>query len=1613
MNMSRNLKVLFGAFALTATVASARAEVVTEDLVNPDNPEDIWGQKITGLGETGDETALVFTKTGETLNWTMDKGVTAVRFLAVGGGGGGGGGMNNAPAGGGGAGGLAKGTMCDLPASTVVAIEVGAGGAGGAGAEKSGNQKSGAKGNDSKISVGDTLYVQVYGGGGGGGYSKNGEVGGCGGGAGGAYSGSGCGSGGSIDGYSAVLNESYVSGETYGNVGGNGYSGKAYGAGGGGATAAGGNATSSKAGSGGAGLSDDITGAPVTYAAGGAGVAGAWSGSAPEPAANNTGNGGKGATNKKAGGNGGSGIVVIRYREMAANEIPVPTIAGKTYTGELQKADIVDGEGYTVTKNEGGINAGDYEVILTLVDGYQWVGGSTAPAKPAFTIAKAENVWTTEPSLSTTAWELDGNPASVNAGAALSETAVVVTYDEGETKMPLTVGDHTTVFTVVESQNYLGLSKTINYTVNKNTNGWIVEPSMTKTTWAFDDGPGEIVGGEAKYGDVVVTYDDDPEITKLPTDKGSHTVKFAVAGTDTYTGLEKVVDYTVTKKQHNWIVPPNPPAMVNIEDGVNFPMPVAESGVEVKAYFDGDPEKTDLTELSVGESHSVTYEIAGDDDWDALKETFPFTVTYKPIVDPEDPTNEYGYRVPGLGENKDEIALVFTKTGETLKWIPDLDYANVQFLVVGGGGGGGGFTGGGGGGGGGVVTGSINQVSKQIPVSIVVGAGGKGGAANGAAGQNGGASSVSVADSALVKAYGGDRGYGKKTDKTASGIGSGGGGSCGFVGNDNAFGGIFDESCVTAVAYGCAGGSGVSGGSYAGAGGGGALEAGAVPSSDSIAGGGGEGLACDILDVSDVFGSGGGGGMGKTGTVGQGGTNAGRGVGRADSSGRDGKANRGGGGGGGGGNADSWHGGQGGSGIVVLRYVKPAGVAPVPTIGSKAYTGEILTADVPVDPGYIVTSNEGGVNVGDYDVVLTLVSGYRWDGGSTEPTNLAFTITQAQNEWTVEPSIDKTTWLTTDDPGELTAGETQFGTPTATISKDGGDAEPFDGTLPTAAGQYVITYTVETGDNWLDPEVTKKSVSFEIVSGDVVPPFTVTKGETTTVVGDGKVDLSIGYAVHCEVESDKTVDIYAYIAEDGADTTNEVKIAEDVALDAVGTGVVPDLKPGVTYWVALDGRGGETVAPTTEFTAVTMTGPATGLTASATFTNDPKEFVITGSVTPGLGTTTVYVRWSLNSSALDQSAAFPFSYGDAGAFTQKVAYAELIDKLTWDVVVSNNFTSTTYGEQKWDAAFTTNPKDRFDSSPVTYTWTGNGGDNRWLNIANWSANKTENFGYPDSGNATAKFEKSWAIDLCGGTFALAKGTGLTVGTYDYMVFSNGTIQVDFAKDADFGAANTTIVFKDATLERDRLSPVANATVAFEGAARFTGMVRPWGASGEKMNFLNGENITIGKILCGGAATGREMTISNATVTLQGSMASAYGSATFPVTLQNGPDRQARLVSSHADGWDFVQSPYTLTIPEQPYAAPYFQATKVRGSVNSSPTFKIDVTNWKRGKRVPILTFTSSASGAATQYGGATVKAYENGVDVTAKRNARLEWDADTRTLYYKQDSQGGFALIVK
>lgn len=48
--------------------------------------------------------------------------------------------------------------------------------------------------------------------------------------------------------------------------------------------------------------------------------------------------------------------------------VETPVIASKVYNGEKQTATIAANEGYAVTENEGGVDVGEYTVVLTLTD---------------------------------------------------------------------------------------------------------------------------------------------------------------------------------------------------------------------------------------------------------------------------------------------------------------------------------------------------------------------------------------------------------------------------------------------------------------------------------------------------------------------------------------------------------------------------------------------------------------------------------------------------------------------------------------------------------------------------------------------------------------------------------------------------------------------------------------------------------------------------------------------------------------------------------------------------------------------------------------------------------------------------------------------------------------------------------------------------------------------------------------------------------------------------------------------------------------------------------------------------------------------------------------------
>jgi len=252
----------------------------------------------------------------------------------------------------------------------------------------------------------------------------------------------------------------------------------------------------------------------------------------------------------------------------------------------------------------------------------------------------------------------------------------------------------------------------------------------------------------------------------------------------------------------------------------------------------------------------------------------------------------------------------FPNVGSNYNWTCPEDVASVEVLVVAGGGSGGGGSGAigaGGGGAGGIIYNTSYSVVPGTTYTVVVGAGGVG--ANRIKGTNGSNSQFG----ALV-ALGGGAGASDGSISnvgTPGGSGGGGGGRSG-IGAPGTAGQGYSGSNGAANAY------------YAGGAGGGAGGP-ATPFFGSVAGSGGPGLYFNISGTSTAYGGGGGGGgssYSSVSTAGTGGVGGG-GAGTSTSiNGVAGTANTGGGGGASGWSTDSGSilGGNGGSGIVIVKY---------------------------------------------------------------------------------------------------------------------------------------------------------------------------------------------------------------------------------------------------------------------------------------------------------------------------------------------------------------------------------------------------------------------------------------------------------------------------------------------------------------------------------------------------------------------------------------------------------------------------------------------------------------------------------------------------------------------
>ncbi len=159
--------------------------------------------------------------------------------------------------------------------------------------------------------------------------------------------------------------------------------------------------------------------------------------------------------------------------KVAKKIVQQPTFSGKTFNGENQIAEVAEGDDYIILENNGGTEAGKYDVVFQLKDpsNYRWavIDENESELTLSFEILKNEaNKWEQNPSIS--GWTYGQDKSSPVANSTFGD--VIVEYklkSEDDSKYsevkPTNAGDYVARFTVAGCDSYSGLTKLVEFRI--------------------------------------------------------------------------------------------------------------------------------------------------------------------------------------------------------------------------------------------------------------------------------------------------------------------------------------------------------------------------------------------------------------------------------------------------------------------------------------------------------------------------------------------------------------------------------------------------------------------------------------------------------------------------------------------------------------------------------------------------------------------------------------------------------------------------------------------------------------------------------------------------------------------------------------------------------------------------------------------------------------------------------------------------------------------------------------------------------------------------------------------------------------------------------------------
>lgn len=241
-------------------------------------------------------------------------------------------------------------------------------------------------------------------------------------------------------------------------------------------------------------------------------------------------------------------------------EVAVPTVESKIYNGTVLTADVTATADYDVTKNEGGKNAGVYDVILTLKDAenYKWADSEEAAKTIPFTVAPKKVELTVDNSTLKGAGSVTFTVDGVCEGDAAKVVCDVDSIKVEGLKASLPNATMEYTFTTDMGGNYEPASCVVSVTRRKSgsSSSDTSAPTYGVSTGKTENGEISVTPAKAEAGETVTikaTPDSGYQLDKMTVkDKNNSTVKLKKVDDNEYTFTMPVgkvsVDATFVQK---------------------------------------------------------------------------------------------------------------------------------------------------------------------------------------------------------------------------------------------------------------------------------------------------------------------------------------------------------------------------------------------------------------------------------------------------------------------------------------------------------------------------------------------------------------------------------------------------------------------------------------------------------------------------------------------------------------------------------------------------------------------------------------------------------------------------------------------------------------------------------------------------------------------------------------------------------------------------------------------------------------------------------------------------------------------------------------------------------